>query len=203
MKNPFLFLICMALIGTPLFASEQMDEANASFTYKGKPIHPFLLHEFSNWLSDDRPPMITTVDVAAAFDTNKYQQSTIQLRDGCVFSEKREEDKGVPLYESFDYQRLGRMANGIHVLETTENGGGSGFFMNVMLVRFSEGEIMLENKNEKQLLMSIVGTYRLGDRYEGKVEVFPNRVLIHASPKQFGGGSIDEDVELKFPKRAK
>ena len=203
MKKSLLFLICIALIGTSLLASEQTDEANASFTYKGKPIHPFLLHEFSNWLSDDRPPMITTVDVAAAFDTNKYQQSTIQLRDGCVFVERREEDKGVPIYESFDYQRLGKMANGIHVLETTENGGGSGFFMNLIFVRFSEGEIMFENKNEKQLLMSIVGTYRLGDRYEGKVEVFPNRVLIHASPKQFGGGSIEEDVELKFPKRVK
>ena len=71
--------------------------------------------------------------------------------------------------------------------------------MDLMFIRFSEDEIMFENKNEKQLLMSMVGIHHLGDRYEGKVEVLPDKVLIHASPTQRGGGSIEKDVELKFP----
>jgi hypothetical protein len=198
MKKILFFLVCAALMTIPLFAAEQLSEANASFSCKGKPIHPFLIKEFSNLLADYRPPMITTVDVSAAFDSNKYQQSTVQEKDDWIFSENEEEDKGFTNYESFQYRWRGKMADGTHVLETAENGGGSGFFMDLMFIRFSEGEIMLDGKKEKQLLMSIVGIYSLGDRYDGKIEVLPDKVLIHASPNQFGGGSIDKDKEVRL-----
>ena len=72
MKRIILFLVFSFIFVTPLMASNQPEEANAKFTYKGEPIHPFLIEEFSNWPSDNRPPMITTVDMSAAFDTNKY-----------------------------------------------------------------------------------------------------------------------------------
>jgi hypothetical protein len=70
--------------------------------------------------------------------------------------------------------------------------------MDLMLVKFSESAIMLEGKKEKQLLMSIVGIYSLGDRYEGKIKVYPDKVFIPASKGQFGGGAIEKDTELKF-----
>jgi hypothetical protein len=196
-----LLLTCLILITTPLMASEALDEANARFAYQGKPIHPFLVQEFSNWMSDRRPPMIATVDVAAAFDTNKYQLDIARQEADWVIAEtKPEPGKGLlENYALFQYRGLGRMADGTHVLETGANGGGSGMFMDLMFIRFSEGEIMLEGKNEKQLLMSIVGIYSLGDRYGGEVEVLPDKVLIHASPAQHGGGSIEKDIELKFP----
>ncbi len=191
--------MCLILATTPLSASEQLDEANTSFTYQGKPIHPFLVKEFSNWDSDLRPPMVTTVDVAASFNTNKYSQD-IQKRDDWIFAEKKEKDGDFQLYESFDYRRLGRLANGTHVLETGSNGGGSGFFMELIFVKFSEGLIMWSDRTSEQLLMTIVGNYQLGDRYEGKVEVLSDKVLIHPSPVQRGGGSVEKDVELKFSK---
>jgi len=185
---------------TPLMASEQLSEANAKFTYKGKPIHPFLVGRFSNFLSDNRPPMVTTVDVSAAFDTNEYQQSEIKKRDDWWFVERIDKYGNIPLYESFDYHWFGKLADGTHVLETGSSGGGSGFFMDLMFIRFSEGEIFWEGKKKKQLLMSIVGSHTLGDRYNGDIKVYPDKVLIPASDGQFGGGSIDKDVELKFPK---
>jgi len=180
-------------------AGQQLDEANLKFTFSGKPIHPFVVKEFSNWLSDNRPPMITTVDVAAAFDTNKYQDSKLEKRDNWLFAESEEMDGDVRLYESFGYHWIGRLANGIHVLETGSSGGGSGFFMDLMFVKFSEGEIFWENKKEKQLLMTIVGTYSLGDRYEGEIKINGNKVLIPASADQRGGGSNDKNIELEFP----
>lgn len=200
MKKLLLFLLFFIIFVSPLFADEQLDEANSKLTYKGKPIHPFLIGELSNWLSDRRPPMITTVDVASAFDTNKYQQSTIEKRGDWWFAVEQGMECDVPFYESFDYRWLGKMANGVHVLETGVSGGGSGFFMDLMFIKFSEGEIIWEDKEEKQLLMSIVGIYSLGDRYEGKIKVSQDKVIVPASKHQRGGGSIEKDIELKFSK---
>lgn len=200
MKKFILFLIFFAMLITPLIASEQLNEANAKFTYKGKPIHPFLVGKLSNFISDNRPPIVTTVDVSAAFDTNEYPQREIKKRDDWWFVERTDKYKDIPLYESFDYHWLGNLSDGTHVLETGSSGGGSGFFMDLMFIRFSEGEIFWEGKKEKQLLMSTVGTYILGDRYNGDIKVYPDKVFIPASDGQFGGGSIDKDVELKFPK---
>jgi len=185
---------------TPLMASEQLNEANAKFTYKGKPMHPFLVGKLSNFISDNRPPIVTTVDVSASFDTNEYPQSEIKKRDDWWFVERIDKYKDIPLYESFDYHWLGKLADGTHVLETGSSGGGSGFFMDLLFIKFSEGEIFWEGKKENQLLMSIVGTYSLGDRYNGDIKVYPDKVFIPASDGQFGGGSIEKDVELKFPK---
>jgi len=199
MKKLLLFLLVITLLSVPAMASPQLDEANAKFTYSGKPIHPFVVKEFSNWMSDNRPPMITTVDVAAAFDTNKYQDSEIEKRDKWLFAKSEEIDGDIRLYESFGYHWIGRLANGVHILETGSSGGGSGFFMDLMFVKFSEGEIFWENKKEKQVLMTIVGTYSLGDRYEGEIKINGNKVFIPASADQRGGGSNDKDIELSFP----
>lgn len=200
MKKYIFILIFMSITAIPLMASEQLDEANSKLTYKGKPIHPLLVQKFSNWTSDNRPPIVTTVDVSAAFDTNEYQQSEVKKRNDWWYTEKEEMDGDIRLYESFDYHWCGKLANGIHVLETGSSGGGSGFFMDLMLIRFSEGEIMWEGNKKKQLLMSIVGLYSLGDRYEGDIKVLPNKVLIGASKNQYGGGSIEKDIELEIAK---
>ena len=179
---------------------DNLFEVNESFTYKGKPIHPKLIYNFSNWMSDDRPPMVTTVDMVAAYDTNKYQLSEIEKRNEWWFYKNIEMDGDITLYESFGYRWLGKMENGIHVLETGSSGGGSGFFMDLMLIKFSESEVLWEGKKEKQLLMSIVGIHSLGDRYEGDIRVYPDKVFIPASERQAGGGAIEKDVELTFPK---
>jgi len=200
MKKFLLWLMFFVIFITPSMASEQLDEANAKFTYKGKPIHPFLVGKFANWISDKRPPMIVTVDVSAAFDTNEYRQSAVKKTYDWWFSEKEEMDGETRIYEAFHYLLLGKLADGTHVIQTASSGGGSGFFMDLMFVRFSEGEIFSEGKKEKQLLMSIVGSYILGDRYNGVIKVYPGKVFIPVSDGQFGSGSIDKDVELKFPK---
>jgi predicted butyrate kinase (DUF1464 family) len=199
MRQFLLFLLILGIFISPCMASQQLDEANTKFTYNGNPIHPFVIREFSNWLSDNRPPMITTVDVAAAFGANKYQDSKVKKRDNWWFAESEGMDGDVRLHESFGYHWIGRLANGAHVLETGSSGGGSGFFMDLMFVKFSEGEIFWENKKEKQLLMTIVGTYSLGDRYEGGIKINGNKVFIPASADQRGGGSNAKDIELEFP----
>ncbi len=191
-------LFCLICLHNPALAGEALDEANSAFTYKGLPVHPFLVKEFLNWLSDDRPPMITTVDVSAAFNTNKYQNDEVENQDDWWGVEWQEDLEITTAYCSFGYQWLGKLEDGTHVLEVADWGGGSGVFMDLLFVTFSEGEILWKGKKEKQLLMSIVGTYTLGDRYEGEIKVLPNKVIIPASSSYVGGGSIDEEVELNF-----
>lgn len=199
MKRCLLFFLLLTVIVTPCMAGMSLDEANAKFTYKNKPIHPFLLGEFLGWLSDDRPPMVTTVDVAAAFDTNRYPIGEVKWQYGQWMVDREEGEGDFKTHESYGYNWLGKMANNVHVVEIGESGGGSGYFMDLLFVKFSEGDMVWQDKKEKQLLMSIVGTYRLGDRYEGEIKVYPDKVFIPASKNQHGGGSIEKDIELKFP----
>lgn len=198
MKKVFIFLFILMGCAIPSMASQQLEEANAKFTYHGRPIHPFLIGEFTGWLSDDRSPMITTVDVAAAFDSNKYPDDEVKGDKNYWSAERTEEDKGagINLYESYGYTWLGKMADNVHVVELAENGGGSGTFMDLVFFKFSEGEIMREGKKNSQLLMTVVGTFSLGDRYEGEIKVYPDRVFIPASKNQYGGGAMEKDVVL-------
>lgn len=80
------------------------------------------------------------------------------------------------------------MADNVHVVEIAENGGGSGAFMDLVFLKFSEGELKRQGKREKQLLLSVVGTYSLGDRYVGEIKVYSDKVFIPASKNQYGGG---------------
>lgn len=192
MKKIVLILLCLGAFAVPGISQTASEEVQAEFSYRGEPIHPFILKEFSNWLSDNRPPMITSVDLAAAFNSNRYQNSEVEKRGDWWFAEAGEMDS----YESFGYRWLGKLESGVHVLETGSSGGGSGFFMDLMFIQFSEGEIFWENKKEKQLLMSIVGTYSLGDRYEGDIQIRGDKIFIPASAVQQGGGANEKDIVL-------
>ena len=82
-----------------------------------------------------------------------------------------------------------------------DSGGGSGVFEDLVFVRFNMGEgINLDGQKYKQLLMTVVREYALGDRYfgigKGEVKVFPDKVFIKGSvdPNEPG-----KDIELKFP----
>jgi hypothetical protein len=198
LKKVLFFMLIFGVVISPVVMAGMLEEANTNFTYEGEPIHPVLVHEFSNWLSDGVSPIVVSVDLISAFNTNKYPQDEVKKRENWRYVEKEEMHGNIRVYESFYYRWLGKMADGTHVVETGESGGGSGFFMDLMFIRFSEGEIMVENEKRPQLLMSIVGIYLLGDRYDGEIIVHPDRVFIPASKNQFGGGSTEKDVELSF-----
>ena len=173
------------------FAKSNIDnailEANSHFTYNKQPIHPGLVKEFNCWISDSGKPTTISVDVAAEHG-NEYFESEVKVKEnGYVYFQKEGEN------EFFYYKWLGKLNNGLHVLETGESGGGSGIFMGIMIVKFEKGYgLTSEGQKYDRLLMSIVRNESLGDGDNGKITVLPDRVILGKSQYR------DKPVILEF-----
>jgi len=194
-KQLIAILVCIfsCLLIAQAFASLGLDEASAKFTYKGKPIHPGLVQEFSSWISDPGVPTTISVDIAAPH-RNEYNEDEVEMKDnGWVC---RSEEDG----SSFCYKWLGKLKNDLHVLQVADSGGGSGVFYDLFFVKFDTGEgYTSEGEKYPRLLMSIIRTYGLGDRYDGKVRVYTDKVIVGIPESKWRGGPIEKRVELKFP----
>lgn len=183
-----LFIIFLGLsILSPAWAATssieaQLAEADNDFTFKGQPIHPGLIKEFQNWLSDYRPPITVTLDVGAAYDTNEYSDAVTSLSDGGVsISTGNSDDSG----ERFYYKRLGRLDNGVHVLHTMDKAGGTGIFQSLTFVRFRTGRGFDRDgvKPSQRLLMSVVRVYPLVGPDIPDIRIKGNEVLIKSGAR--------------------
>ena len=174
-------LILLTSIAAPVLAGPALDDANRSFVYQSVPIHPFLVREFSNWLSDYRPPMVTTVDVAAASESNRYGALVNKNPSGAWCTEERDDGGKLSGRGSFCYHNLGRLQNGAHVLKTMASSEGSAVFTSLLFVRFGEGKIFWEDKSEPQLRMSVVGSHALAPETGDIIKLAGNKVLISVS----------------------
>lgn len=177
-------LTVLSLLSGCAFADEPSDslrEAEDRFSHNGEPIHPKLLYEFSPWVSDSVPPIVTRVNVSAAFGTNEYYQGDVS----------REEDSGrvsAPVGEGhrFTYEHVA-VSNDIHVLRTFSLGtdSGSGQFQALLFVRFCVEEAYGAKGMEmsEQLFMEAERRVVLGDRDTAEITVTDDAVVI--GPSQY------------------
>lgn len=107
--------------------SNVLDEANRSFSYKGKPIHPKLIQHFEPWASDIHP-VIFAVDVSAAYDANQFHDE-ITIDDGLVKYSKMD---GWFAYRHTSFHS----DSDIHVIHSFSSEGGSYVQKTVFHVRF-------------------------------------------------------------------
>jgi hypothetical protein len=172
--------------------AQQLREANRSFTYKGKPINPRAVNELLVWISDgvDEPGPVA-VDLNGTNDTNRYYGAYNKDKDGSItidsknISPKREDQQE----GYFSYNRLGTLQNGIHVLETWENSGGTGVFTNLLLVKFSTDFEYRQNGSRRyRLLMQRMGEIPLGDRNGGQVAIQASSNTIRIGPGAYPNG---------------
>ena len=162
-----------------------MAEANDNFTFKSRPIHPGLIKEFQNWLSDYRPPITVTVDVGAAYDTNEYTDAPTPSSNGGVSVLLG--DGG----ERFSYKRLGRLDNGVHVLHTLEKSAGTGIYQSLTFVRFHSAPGFDRDgiKPSARLLMSVVRVYAIVGPKTPDIRIMGNDVRIKSGARE---------IELRF-----
>src|SRR3954453_15800211 len=70
-------LVCVAFADDP-------SNPDREFHFKGKPVHPLLFKKFEPWVSDARPPIITQLNLTAAWDSNEYAANFKNDADGTV-----------------------------------------------------------------------------------------------------------------------
>jgi len=160
----------------------KLKEANKSFTYNGKLIHPGCVEQFNVSLADSPPPIVRAVDVESCVSSNEYFMDYKVSDDGYVGYEY--EDSGEKKY--FGYKYIGKASGGLHILDTRSSGGGTMVAMTVFLTRFG-----LENyrsfdeqeklKIEKRLIMKCIGQIVRGDRDVGTIELKKDKLVLGKS----------------------
>jgi hypothetical protein len=156
--------------------SKELAEVNRHFTYHGAAIHPRLLGKFLGLISDNTPPVTVSVDIIAASQAgNEFYQWPVKQCEKDVWSTHNNDTD-----ESYSYRWIGRLKNGIHVVLLSYSSGGSSIFKSLFLITFSDSSILWEDRQIKQLLMSIVGIYSLEDRNNSNINIEGNTIIISA-----------------------
>jgi hypothetical protein len=162
-----------------------LAEVNGAFTYRGEPINPRAVLDLLSWISDSLPGPVA-VDLAGTWDSNRYYGKAERRPDGSIRLDKRTTEVGPPSAANpgwFEYRRLGTLASGVHVLETWDNGGGSGIFTNLLFVKFSVDQEHTGDGRRQRLVMTRLGEEPLGDRFDGSVRIKGNVIEIGANPR--------------------
>lgn len=166
-------LLLLAGCGTPCAAIDRRE----LFTRADRPVHPLLIREFLPWLSDGGA-ITVAVDPLMAEGTDQYHEPYRVLSNGHVRASKADEPDGW-----FSYQYRGTMAGGVHVLETHDNGGGSGIFGDLLFVRFVERRVTDLNHPPQapRLILELLAHFAMGDRASRSVRVLSDRVVVGPS----------------------
>jgi len=165
---------------------EALREADERFTFRQEPISPRMLNDLLPLFSDTLPGPVA-VDLEGG--GNRYYSEVTVPEKGIV----RATWKGKYGGQMFQYQHLGRLTNGMHVIKTWENTGGSGTFMDLLLVKFlidteyKDGGIL-----RYRLLMMRTGSFSLGAGYNGDIKVSPDKISIGP-----GGSGIREKARTE------
>ena len=154
------------------------------FFYKKDPIHPGILNTLTTSLADSGD-IIIAINLTNAVGSNQYccEEFTTELNDGRA-SVRIDYPDGNGF---FIYSYLGATDNGAMVIKTWSNGGGSGVFTNLLIVKVkkrlganfdlfnSEGVFFDKQQVVLEKLLSIA----LGDRTETSISIKGNSVTIN------------------------
>jgi hypothetical protein len=164
----------------------------ASFSYHDRPIHPGWVDELAGDLADPLA-VVAAVDLEACERSNRFAGAEPTVENGLHQWRCSSES----ILEPFvDYRWIGCTPGGTHVLRTGVCGGGSGYFMNVLFVRIEQDQTYEDGAFRSRTLMKRVGSYTLGDRFDGRVELKGNRLFIEGRTHD---GDAVGPIELIVP----
>lgn len=137
-----------------------------------EPAHPLLIGIFSDWVNDNAA-YIHGVDLDAPPSPEIVNTTPRVLENGWIEAEIPDTQPRA----RFGYKILGELENGVIVVMTQYDGGGSGRFQELLLLRVYRSEPVLIGSGERRILERI-GSAVLGDRDSGKISIGPDSVTI-------------------------
>lgn len=175
------------------------------FVINGQPINPMIIKDLSASLSDGGDQVVA-INLLQSQNSNKYFHSGKfeTKKHGKYYSATLEipvESSGQSPHGIFDYDVEGVTQNGIVVIQTAENGGGTGTFYSLLFVRIRkdvglvDGENGKIDLNHKRILIEKLGAITLGDRKKAVVKIEKNNVVI--GMEDFHPASSGERPETK------
>jgi hypothetical protein len=158
----------------------ELQEARSHFTFHGQPIHPKIVKAFDGWISD-RGPNVLALSVSNATGSNEYSEPTQTIGRLVRYNEA---DDGAAIW--YGYEDIGRLKDGTQVVRSSEHGEhSSGVFETILLFRFRiQPSMDLSFPVRNELVMYTCGSFGLGDRDDGKIEVEDDRIIVGPSKYQ-------------------
>ena len=159
-----------------------LAEVDATFTANGRQISPKLIRVFEPWLSD-RNIVVTQVSLTTAMGSNQFGlHGTKRFGPPDFPGPARfqwsipEDEPGGPM--TFLYEYVGRLDGGTHVLRTTVNDGGSGWFDSVIFVRARAIEL---GGDGWHVVLEPRGGFPIGDRSERPITIEGDHAVVGPS----------------------
>ncbi len=171
----------------------QKAEADDRFTFRAEPISPRVVEDLLALMSDGPSGPVAAIELDLAFHSNRYYGEVVAGADGWLSVDTRDAASGAS--DWIAYKRLGRLANGAHVLLTKQAGGGTGVFMSLLLVTFDIGDVYGEDgAKHPRLVMTRHVEIPVGDRFDGPIAVTAHEIRI--GPGRIAGDREDEPVRV-------
>jgi hypothetical protein len=149
-------------------AAALVQEVRHSFTLNSKAIPPEIFRDFGDGDLADSGDIWVTVNLRAAIGSNLYFDEIKQ--DGRWISQQR-----VGSNEEIGYRHMGTADNGLIVVLSIFNGGGSGRFTHLHILDITANRA--GNVSERINLTNL-RTVPLGDRWGGEISVEKNTITI-------------------------
>jgi hypothetical protein len=166
--------------------------AGLPYSFTREPfINPKIIEDISTALSDEGDQVVA-INLTESQESNRYSETIISRWQDSEHpfvgykGEKSEYDSRPP---AFSYQYIGTIDSNIYVLRTSDGGGGSGIFENLILVTIEKdyglGSYFGDNNykdtislDHERTLIKKIGEIPLGDRFQGELQVKGNKIFI-------------------------
>ena len=165
-------------------------------------VHPRIVEELLGWQSDTGETT-TTIDLVEGNDSNRFSGDVELRKVGEHTWVECRKDKGSNGEGFFSYRHVGTSPSGVHILQCASSGGGSGIFVDVILLSV-RADTAIEGwtghlGTRERVLLHTLGSIALGDRYSGSVTYDRGVLTIGAdeSRKKFGGRLIRQEIPIE------
>jgi len=154
---------------SPGFKEKELAEVKRHFKFRGRPIHPQIVHRYAGWQSDSGYPTTVTIDLATASGSGEFPDDEVKVEGNKVVHKVGT--------DTYAYEWLGVVKSGTHVVLASYSSelppvegaetGTSKTRKKVLFLRTAKGKAFLDNgKLYDRLLLTEERRFAVGDNEE-------------------------------------